>query len=86
VFTPHFYQRLPHPLSHLLKELPVVDGIDVGLMCDFLLKELKIRQMGQMADNAIYEIMYSHCRGDLLARVTNSVSSTESFEIFYARI
>jgi len=26
VFTPHLYQRLPDPLSHLLKELPVVDG------------------------------------------------------------
>ena len=26
VFTPHLYQRLPHSLSHLLKELPVVDG------------------------------------------------------------
>ena len=35
VFTPHFYQRLPHPLSHLLKELPVVDGTDVNLSCDF---------------------------------------------------
>jgi len=32
VFTPHFYQRLPHPLSHLLKELPVVDGTDVNLL------------------------------------------------------
>jgi hypothetical protein len=34
VFTPNFYQRLPHPLSHLLKELPVVDGTDVSLLCD----------------------------------------------------
>ena len=38
VFTPHFYQRLPHPLSHLLKELPVVDGADVNLLCDFFVK------------------------------------------------
>ena len=35
VFTPHLYQRLPHPLSHLLKELPVVDRTDVNLLCDF---------------------------------------------------
>ena len=35
VFTPHLYQRLPHPLSHLLKELPVVYGTDVNLSCDF---------------------------------------------------
>ena len=31
VFTPHFYQRLPHPSSHLLKEIPVVDVTDVNL-------------------------------------------------------
>ena len=35
VFIPNFYQRLPHPLSHLLKELSVVDGTDVNLLCDF---------------------------------------------------
>jgi hypothetical protein len=32
VFTAHFYQRLPHLLSNLLKELPVVDGTDVSLL------------------------------------------------------
>jgi hypothetical protein len=41
VFTPHFYQRLPQPLSHLLKEIPVVDGTNVSLLCDFLLKVFK---------------------------------------------
>ena len=46
VFTPHFYQRLPHPLSHLLKEFPVVDGTDVNFLCDFLLKVIKIRHVG----------------------------------------
>jgi len=64
VFTPHFYQRLPHLLSHLLKELPVVDSTDVNLLCDFLLKVLKIRQVGQMTDPNIYEIMYPYCCGD----------------------
>jgi hypothetical protein len=60
VFTPHFYQRLPHLLSHLLKELPVVDGTDVNLLCDFLLKIFKIRQVGQMTESTIYEIMYPY--------------------------
>jgi hypothetical protein len=35
-FTSNYYQRLPHPLSHLLKQLPVVDGGDVGCLFDFL--------------------------------------------------
>ena len=33
VFDPHFYLRLLHPLSHLLKEFPVLDGTDVRLVC-----------------------------------------------------
>jgi hypothetical protein len=57
VFIHHLYQMLPHPLSHLLKELPVVAGTDIGLLCDFLMKVLKIRQVGQMADQAIYGTM-----------------------------
>ena len=40
VFTPHFYLRLPYPLSHLLKELPVFDGTDVNLLCDSFSKVL----------------------------------------------
>ena len=86
VFTPHFYQRLPHPLSHLLKELPVVDGTDVNLLCDFLLNVIKIRQVGQMTEATIYEIMYPYCRGELLALVTNVITAEESFENFHGRL
>jgi hypothetical protein len=80
VFTPHFYHRLSHPLSHLLKEHPVVNGTDVSLLCDFLLKVLKIRQVGQMTEPTIYEIMYPYCRGEILALVTNAITAMESFE------
>ena len=85
-FTPHFYQRLPHPLSHLLKELPIVDGTDVNLLCDFLLKVLKIRQVGQLPDQTIYEVMYPYCRGELLAFMTSTITATENLENFHARL
>ena len=63
MFTPHFYQRLSHPLSHLLKEFPVMDSTDVILLYDSLLKVIKISQVGQMNDSAIYELMYLYSRG-----------------------
>jgi len=81
VFTPHFYRRLPHPLSQLLKELPVVDGSDVNLVCDFLLKAIEIRQVGQMNDSAIYELMYPYCRGELLALVTQAINTRRFLRI-----
>ena len=86
VFIKHFYQRLPHHLSQMLKELPVVDGTDASPLCDFLLKLLKIRQVGQMAGQAIYEIMYPYCRCELLALATNAIAAEESFETFHAPI
>jgi hypothetical protein len=84
VFTPNFYHRLSHPLCHLLKEPPVIDGTDVSLLCDFVLKVLKIRQVGQMTEPTIYETMYPYCRGELLALVTNAITAMESFDFFHA--
>jgi len=85
VFSPHFYQRLPHSLSNLIKELPVVDDTDVNLLCEFLLKVLKASQVGQMSDSAIYELMYPYCRGELLALVTQAFNTRENFENFHNR-
>ena len=39
-----------------------------------------------MAVQEIYEIMCQYCRGDLLAPVTNTINSKESFELFNAHI
>jgi hypothetical protein len=75
VFTPHFYQRLPHPLSHLVKELPVVNDTDVNLLCDFMTQVLKIRQERQMMESTIYEIMYPCCRGELLTFVMQAITT-----------
>ena len=83
-FTPHFYQRLPHPLSRLMKELPVVDGTDVNLLCDFMTQVLKIRQVGQMTESAIYEIMYPCCCGESLAFVTQAIITRQKYENFHA--
>jgi len=85
VFTPHFYRRLPHPLSHLLKELPVVDGTDGNLLCDFLLKVIKIIHVGQMNESATYELMYRYCRDELLGLVTQAINTRETFEDFHVR-
>ena len=85
VFTLHFYQRLPHPLSHLLKEIPVLDGTDVNLLFDFLLKVVKIRRVGQMNDSAIHELMYRYCRDELLALVKQAIDTRKNIENFHAR-
>jgi len=61
-----------------------VNGIDVNLLCDFLLKVIKIRQLEQMNGSAIYELMYRYCRGELLALVIQAIKTRETFENFHA--
>jgi len=54
--------------------------------CDFLLKVIKIHQVGQMNDSAIYELMYLYCRDELLALVIQAMNTRETFENFHARL
>jgi hypothetical protein len=39
-----------------------------------------------MTEPTIYEIMYPYCRGELLALVTNAITTMESFGSFHARL
>jgi hypothetical protein len=50
-------QRLPHPLAQLIKQIPVVDGLDVKMLWEFLHSVLKIKQVARVSDMALYEIM-----------------------------
>lgn len=86
VFTPNFLSEASLSLSHLLKERPVVHGTGAHLLCDVLLKLLKIRKVAQMTELTINEIMYLYCRGELLAFVMNPIRAREIYENFHARL
>lgn len=66
-FSSHIYQRLPHPLSNILNEIPMVDGTNVNLVCEFLLTARKLRQLSQLPDQLILELTYLYCWDNLLA-------------------
>jgi hypothetical protein len=55
------YQRLPHPLTNLFKEIPAVDGTDVNTFWEFLSKAIHIRHVGQIQDQHILELLYPYC-------------------------
>jgi hypothetical protein len=78
-FTSKNYQKLTNPLSYLLKELPVVDGNDAHLLCDFLLKVITICKVGQITKPTIYELLYPYCRGELLAFLNQALTGREHF-------
>jgi hypothetical protein len=86
IFNSKIYQKLPHPFSQRLKELPIVDGSDVNLLCDFLLGVIRMYQEGQLMTSTIHEILYPYCRGEVLELLVQAISARESFEQFHERL
>jgi hypothetical protein len=44
------FQKLPQPLERLLKNLPIVDGLEFVKLFEFLESALKIRRLGQVLE------------------------------------
>jgi hypothetical protein len=64
-FPSGVYQKLPSPLNYLLNEVPVVDGNDSKILCEFFLKAINISNVGHIYEPTIYELFYSYCMGEL---------------------
>ena len=84
----HFctYQRLPHPVTYLLKELPQVDGCKVEVLYESLLKVIHLRQVSQVRVLQIYEILYPHCKGEVLVLLRQALANAEEFDSFHSRL
>jgi hypothetical protein len=85
-FTSGVYQRLDNPLNYLLKELPVVDGNDPRILCDFLLKVTNISKVGHIQEPTIYELLYPYCKGKMGALLKQSLTACEKLNLFHARV
>jgi hypothetical protein len=62
-FTSGLFQKPTNPLSSLIKVLPVVDGYNVQLLLEFLLKAKTIVEVGRISGPTIFELLYPCCRG-----------------------
>jgi hypothetical protein len=63
-----------------------VDGTKVQQLCDFLLKVLKIKEIGQLSEATTFELIFPHCREELLGAVEQAIRDGKDFEHFPARI
>jgi hypothetical protein len=78
-FYPKLYQKLPHPLVSLLKNLPTVEGKDVNCLCEFLLLSLRVVQRVQVKVPTIYENLCPFCKGEVLVLLLQALSERHSF-------
>jgi hypothetical protein len=70
----------------MLKEMPQVDGSNVKILCEFLLKAIRLSQVGQFKEPTIYELLYPHCRGEVLILLRQALTEGEKFDSFHARL
>jgi hypothetical protein len=85
-FGSNIYQKLPHPFCQQIKELPIVDGSDVDKLLEFLLGMIRMNQVGQWREPMIYEVVYPHCRGEVLDLLIKATAARENFEAFHEKI
>jgi hypothetical protein len=85
-FSSGLFQTLTNPLSVLIKELPIVDGNDIQLLLQFLLKANTIIEVGRIFGPTIYELLYNCCRGELLLCLRHSLAREDSFDQFHEKV
>ena len=85
-FSSNLFQKLSNPLSSLLKEVPTVDGDNAHMLCEFLLKVIRIAKIGHLKEPFIYELLYPYCRGALLECLSQALTNREDFDSFHARV
>jgi hypothetical protein len=85
-FTSGVYEGLDNPLNYLLKKLPVVDGNDLRILCDFLLKVINISKVGHIQEPTIYELLCPYCKGEMGVLLKQSLTACEKLDLFHARV
>ena len=63
------YHKLPNPLSQIIQQLPVVDGLDVDKLLPFFKIIFQLTDFPGMSDRTILELVYPYCRGPMAERV-----------------
>ena len=67
------YNKLPNPLSTIIQQLPVVDGLDVDKLMLFFKILFQLSDFPGMSDGTLLEFVCPYCRGYMAERVTQTI-------------
>lgn len=80
------YHKLPNPLTPLLQELPVVDGLDVEKLLKFLGTVLRLREFPSLNDYSLLQLIAPYCRGPLAERLTSVLMRQGNLRLFHSEV
>jgi hypothetical protein len=59
---PSCFNKLPHPVDRMLKQLPLVDGLEVNALLQFLQKILEICMVFSITDQVLLQVLSPYCK------------------------
>lgn len=80
------YHKLPNPLSPLLQNLPIVDGLDVEKLLKFLGMVFQTRGFPGINDHSLLQLIAPYCRGPLLDRLTSVIVRQGNLGLFHKEV
>lgn len=89
VTMPHagdMYSKLQNPLSNLLKDLPVVDGLDANLLLQFIEILLRAKEFPGMSDSTLLQLCFPHCRSPLLEVLLSCLERGVTLDQFHGSL
>ena len=76
------YNKLPNPLSSIIQQLPVVDGLDVDKLMGFFRILFQLSDFPGMSDGTLLELVYPYCRGSVAERVAHTIQCLSLIHIY----
>ena len=71
--TTELYGKITHPVERILSEIPTTDGLNITKLLDFIKHLLQIKDLRQLRDDQILQVLLPKCRSPLKDRVLESL-------------
>ena len=71
--TTELYGKITHPVESILSDIPITDGLNITKLLDFIKHILQLKDLQQLRDNQILQVILPKCRPPLKDRVLESL-------------
>lgn len=80
------YAKLPNPIQQYLQKIRICDGLNVDELLNFINITLKIRNLKQLSDYSLFQVLIPHMEGLVKERAFYSMCNGISYDQFHDEI
>jgi hypothetical protein len=83
---PWRFNKLPHPVDRMLKQLPSVDGSEANALLQFLQRVIEIRAVCNITNQVLLQVICPYYKKLLSSRIKHALSHDWSFDQFHGDV